>query len=515
MYPSKDYLIKILCSMLVLLICLPAAPVLARETHVLTLTDCQHIGRQRSYQMRTLQEDYQIARLELRAAVNRFKTQANLSLTAPDYSETIGSLQDSTGTHYFPVEQAVYSGNLQISQPLPTDGSIYLSAGVYHIQDYFERDESFRLNTRVGLEQPIEALYSYNRIQAAYKLAELNYELARRRLTRAQLDLDYAVSQAFYNLILAIERLNISAQTLHQQEEACQLAGNKYKAGVIAEVEALQMEVDLGEAQNNFDIARAEREAQANYLKQLLNFNLADSLVLRDDLSYQPVTVDLEKALQFGLKNRLEIREKEIQTEQARIEIEGTRVDHQIRGKISAYYDFIGVNQQEQRFAWYSTFGNAWEELKKRPGNRGVSLQLTIPLWDWGVNDARVQAAQARLRQAGYSLDDEKMSVERDIRNTVNNLNSSLKRLQLLEKNVRVAERSFEISKKRFANGDINSQSLALDRNRLSQAYNSRLNALISYKLLLADLTRKTFYDFAAGRPVSAGGPDFLPATDK
>ena len=125
-----------------------------------------------------------------------------------------------------------------------------------------------------------------------------------------------------------------------------------------------------------------------------------------------------------------------------------------------------------------------------------MALRLNIPLWDWGVNKARVQAAEAALRQANLSLENQKTEVERDIRNNVNRLKSSLKRLKLLQKTVEVAERSFEISKNRFANGDINSQSLALDRQRLSNAYNSRLSALINYKLQLADLRRKTFYDF-------------------
>jgi outer membrane protein TolC len=128
---------------------------------------------------------------------------------------------------------------------------------------------------------------------------------------------------------------------------------------------------------------------------------------------------------------------------------------------------------------------------------------LNIPIWDWGVNKAQVRAAEASLRQAKYRVDNEKVDVERDIRNTVNRLQSSLKRLKLLEKTVDVAERSFEISKNRFANGDINSQSLALDRQRLSNAYNTRLSALISYKLLLADLTRKTFFDFLAQEEVT------------
>jgi outer membrane protein len=72
----------------------------------------------------------------------------------------------------------------------------------------------------------------------------------------------------------------------------------------------------------------------------------------------------------------------------------------------------------------------------------------------------------------------------------------------LLEKNVEVAEKSIAISRSRFANGDINSQALALDRQRLSQAYISRLEAFTSYKLLIADLARKTFYDFENNRPL-------------
>ena len=58
------------------------------------------------------------------------------------------------------------------------------------------------------------------------------------------------------------------------------------------------------------------------------------------------------------------------------------------------------------------------------------------------------------------------------------------------------------ISKQRFSNGDIDSQALALDRNRLNLANIAHLDSYIQYKLLLADLMRKTFYDFETGQPV-------------
>ena len=475
---------------------------MAKNIRHLTLEECQQIARKHSYQMRSLIEDFKIAKYQLRSAQNRFKTQVNFVAQLPDYSETISSLQDSTGLHYFPVKQANFSGNLQIAQPLPTDGKIYLATGIYHVQDFFRHEQSFRLNTRIGFEQPIESFYAYNYLQSALKMAKLNYKLSKKRLLRAQLNLEYQVAQTFYNLYSAIERERIARQTLYQQKDAYHLAVNKFKAGVIAEVEALQMEVDLGQTQNNYDLARVDHLSSADALKQLLDIDLQDSIVVNTDLRYKIVKVDLDKAIRFGLANRLELQEQKISIEQQKLNIAQLKAQHTITGKISAYYDFIGVKQDPRTYPLETTFNNAWEELKRRPGNRGVALTVNIPLWDWGVNKNQVLASKAQLEKMQLSLDDTRITIIRDIRSTVLELQTSLRRLQLLEKNVDVAEKSFAISKNRFANGDINSQALALDRNRLSQAYNSRLNALISYKLLLANIKRKTFYDFVNDQPV-------------
>ena len=45
-------------------------------------------------------------------------------------------------------------------------------------------------------------------------------------------------------------------------------------------------------------------------------------------------------------------------------------------------------------------------------------------------------------------------------------------------------------------NGDITSQELALNRDRLTDAKTSYLNAYIDYRLAIADLKRKTLMDF-------------------
>jgi outer membrane protein len=167
-----------------------------------------------------------------------------------------------------------------------------------------------------------------------------------------------------------------------------------------------------------------------------------------------------------------------------------------INGDILVNYNFIGVDKSNRVIPLETSINNTWQNLIDRPGSFGVGLTVNIPILDWGENRAKVHAAQAALTQDQIRLDGEKVTIERDIRSTVSRLHSSLKRLQLLEKNIVVAEKSFEISRQRYVNGDIDSQAMALERERLNNAYISRLNSFIDYKLYLSDLMRKTFFDF-------------------
>ena len=98
------------------------------------------------------------------------------------------------------------------------------------------------------------------------------------------------------------------------------------------------------------------------------------------------------------------------------------------------------------------------------------------------------------------SLDDEKVTVEREIKDVVARVREAENRLSVLEKSQKLAERSYEISLARFDNGDITAQNLALDRDRLNQARSAYLDAYIDYQTAVADLKRKTLYDFENDR---------------
>jgi len=468
----------------------------SQQIYNLDLQSSIELAKEKSKTMLMLRQNLKKAAFDLKAATSTFKTHVTLDMLLPQYTETISSFTDTTGVTYYPIRQNTMNGYLTISQPLPTDGSLYIRSGAQSFVDYNAKERSGQIVSSLGLQQPIAAFFGYNQLQLGFKQAKLAYDLSLKQLKRAELDLIYSVSQSFFILLSDHERLNIAMISLGNQQEAYDIAQNKYKAGLIREVDALQMEVDLSEAINNHDLAQVEYNAQNASFKEDLGIDLRDSVIIKSDLSYNPVFVDAEKAVALALQNRLELKENEINIELSQMEIKRRKANGRISGNILLNYNFIGVDQSKLPIPIETSFSNTWQNLNSRRGSFGVGLTLSIPIIDWGENKAKVHSAQSTLELNKIQMDYEKIDIERDIRTTVNRLQSSLRRLQLLEKNVTVAEKSFEISRKRYANGDIESQAMALERDRLNTAYTSRLDSYIVYKLLLSDVMRKTFFDF-------------------
>lgn len=476
------------------------------EVHQLDLETSIAIAKMSSYDILILRQNIKMAEFDLKATTSRLKTHVDLDLQVPGFSNTIYEFKDATGVViYNPLKTNALTGRLRVTQPLPTDGNIFLEANPSVISDYTNDTRTSRFNTAIRLNQPLNAFFGYNDIQTNFKTAKLNYESSKKRLTREELNLIYNVSNNFYNLLAIQKRLDIAKLNLERQKEAYDIAQNKYDVGLIREVDALQMEVDLAEAQNNYDLNLVNLETASNSFKELLGLPITDSIKIDANMNYTPVIVELNKALEYARKSRLELREQDIQIELNELNLKRQKAEGRISGAINASYGLTGIDYQEDpgAFNMEKTTDRVFNNLSDRGPNYGVSLDISIPIIDWGENKARVNRVKAQLQQNIYQMERLERSIDNEVRNLVANYSNSLKRLQLLEKNVSVAEKSFSITLSRYSDGDIDSQALALERERLNNAYLSHLSAYINYELLLADLMRKTYYDFKTQKPIN------------
>ena len=296
--------------------------------------------------------------------------------------------------------------------------------------------------------------------------------------------------------------MQIARMNFERQQEAYTIIQNKYAAGLVREVEALKMEVDLSEASNQFENAKTDFAFTLRDFKETIGIDLADSVSIESRYAYEPIVIPTEKAIELALKNRTELRENEISIEMQEMQLKRQKAQGRISGDILLNYNFFGVNQSDRGIPIGTTFEDTWINLMDRPGSFGVGLTATIPILDWGANRARVESAQSVLDQEKLQMRNTQIGIEKEILSLVDNIHNSLRGLQIMEKTVVIAEKSFEISRQQYANGEIDSQTMALERERLNSTYVARLSSYITYKLSLSDLMRKTYYDFEKDRSI-------------
>jgi len=471
---------------------------------LLVLDDAIAIALEKSYRMKSLRLSLAQAEQNLIAAKGRFRTNAQLSLNTPRWYESVSQIQRPDDLPIYNTTGLInYQGTLNISQPLPTGGALSLESRAYH-QDV----STFRTDLDSSLKRSeilssvslnfSQDLFTPNGLRLGLRRANLNFERTTKYYRRNELDLVYQVTQSFFALYRATAQARIAEDNALQQFELYDLAKKKYQAGLIPEVEALQMEVDLADSRNNLLSAQGALGRAEDAFKRLIGLELSDSVGVQTDFEYQKIEINQDEATKLALANRTEIREGEIDVEVAKINVRETDARSAIKGELSAFYDLTGVSDPYLPYGstWKTLWNSSRSDMDRRPHNRGVVFSLTVPLWDWGVNAAEVSSAQANLRTQELDLVEQQKQIVLDVRDVVSQMQEAESRYEVLLKNQEVAQRAFDISIERFNNGDITSQELALDRNRLTQAKLSFLVAYIDYKLAVADLKRKTMWDF-------------------
>lgn len=486
-----------------------AVPVAAQEEPIiLTLDNAIELALERSYDARRERLILLGAQQNVVAQKGRFKTQVNLTLNSPDFQERVQAIP-------LPDELPIYNttgtlrwqSQMRITQPLPTNGSISLRSELYQIResvfkdqlDITEKEKRFYSSFRLIFNQP---LFVPNTLKLGMERANLEHERAQREFTRTELDVVYRVTASFFDLYSATRRLEIAREEVNQQEQAYELARQKFDAGLIPEVGALQMEVDLAQSRNRLLEAEGDLSQMEDRFKITVGLPLEQQVAVKTDFALSLFDVDEEKAIEQGLRHRAEIRRGEIDRRLAEITVQETDARTAIRGDIRAYYDLTGISDPYLDYGVSTArlFRSSINDIRRRPKNRGITFTLSVPIWDSGVNRAEVAAARARLERNELTERENKRLVVQDIRAVITRLRETRGRLDVLKRSEEVALRSFEISQAQFDNGDITSQELAENRDRLTTARQNYLAAYIDYQLSVADLKRNTLYDFEKGR---------------
>lgn len=462
----------------------------------LSLMESIELASEKSYRMQNVSERYVAAKKTFEATALSLRTAVDLQLSMPNYSESLSSQFNPLTQRYefYQISTTRVQSTLSLQQPVVwTGGTLSLSGFVFGrdqtsgltgsqktVRDYFS-------NFFVSYTQP---LLTPNLHKLTLERAEISLSQAESDYVRAQLDIIYDVTEAFYAVYQNSQRVEFSRELVKQNEEAYQTAQNKLAAGLIPEVEMLQSEVDLVASRN--DLLNLERElARAqNSFKLLVGISLQDEVILRTDLSHKSVRISPELAVRKALENRTDLMSTRRMQELRELEVDVAKSRRDFRFDVTATY---GLNRNDASFSdVFNDFGRT----------RSVSLTVSVPLFDWGRNSREVEAAEAEHKSAMLTVDNLEQQIRQEILDLVNRIRVAGSRIQVLEKSVDVAQKGYDINLERFRTGTITRNDLAQAQQRLATAKVNNLAALVDYQLGLADLRRRTLWDFERNEPV-------------
>ena len=366
-----------------------------------------------------------------------------------------------------------------------TDARISLSNRFGYYDSYSEytgtTTAGFSNNVSLNLDQP---LFTYNRTKMALK--ELQYALENAQLNYAiqLLSLEMQVSRAFYYVYQQQQSLDIANQAFQNMQKSYEVSRNKVDAGISPKEEMFQAELNLATARSDFENKQVSLENAKDDFKILIGMSLYEDVIVIPNIAVDTVGVDIAFAIDKGLANRMELRQRKIDIEISQFDLIQTKALNEFKGNLGISVGIFGDNS------------NVADVYANPTDNESVSLSLTIPLWDWGERKSRIKASEATIKTANISFEEEQNNIILSIRKIYRNLLNLRNQIEIARQNVTNAQLTYDLNLERYRNGDLTGMDLNLFQNQLSEKQLTYTNSLISYKLELLNLKIQTLYDF-------------------
>ncbi len=332
------------------------------------------------------------------------------------------------------------------------------------------------------LQQPIFRPQIFTAIGIAgtiKKLTEQSYQASR---TAVITD----VKKAYYDVLIAQEQAKLVAQSIARSEQALNDTRLLYKQGLAADLDTLRAFVNVENLRPTLIKAQSLVDITKTILKTKLSMSASDDFVLTDSLMFDgnPPMLNFETAYNEAIENRPEVSQLKLQIEVAEAQVDAETANFLPTLDAQAQYQRLTLanNFQFDQYSW----GN----------NLSVGLQLTVPLslpfltGTYTQTSAKVQQAKLEKKKSETLYENVRENIRAEVKNAVSTLDETTKRLQVQATTVQSAERSYNITRLRRAQGIGSALELTDAELALTQAKGNYLQAVYDYLVAKINLEK-------------------------
>ncbi len=492
--------------LLVAALVLGAAPLAAQDSTVappraraveppspgaLTLPQVIALAQQHGNPARAARATRDAARYRSAAFSSSLLPQLSLQGTVPSYNRSITSVVQSNGAQTFePVQQTSANLSMRLTQRLPlTGGFLFVQSSLaqFHTTGATERWSSTPVS--VGLVQDI---LRPNTLAWDRREQNVRSERDERAYLEAQEDIAIQTTDLFFNVYAARTALRNAIANAATNDTLYRLNTGRFQVGRIGENDLLQSELALLRARSALEGAQLEYDRATAALRIQLGMPLGAPLDVAMTSAIPEIAADTAKAVAEALRNRAAVSDAALADVQSRRSVTEAKLRSGMGATVQASY---GYNAS-------AVGGGVREVYNDLLEARQFSLQVSVPLWQWGQHGENVRAAQAdrdrALAQNEMSMD----QVAQDAHFAALQLGQARRTVALLATADSVAGKRFDVAYNRYVIGRIAIDNLYIAQNEKDQALTQYVDGLRRYWQAYYRLRRVTLYDFEQDRAI-------------
>jgi outer membrane protein TolC len=439
------------------------------------------------------QTGYSLVASERNLMAQQAALKSQFSLAVTPYRTSSDRVFNDLIADYNSQTQTRSEATFTIRQPIKyTDGTVFIrntfgwteasssAAGS-------EKSSRFSNSLSINLQQP---LFTYNRTKMAIQELELALENTQLAYVIQRLSIERQVTAQFLNLYYSRMSIQISQEELNNAMESLNIIQSKVEAGLSAPEELYQADITKDNSLAALENQKMEHENSLDAFKRLLGLELESLVDVSADIQKTLVEVDLGRAIDHGLENRMELRQRDIELQYAMNDLIVVGAQNEFKASLEVGFGLTGTDE---------SLDNIFDSPNS---DRLFALTFDIPLFDWGEKKHRLAASQAQIDTSRLSAEEEMKGIKSEIREAYRSFMNQKLQIEIAEKSIKNAELTYDINLERYRNGDLSSKDLQFYQLQLSQQRLSLVQALISNRLALLDLKIRTLWDFEKNRSI-------------
>lgn len=455
---------------------------------VLTLDDAMKTALENSPEIQKSKLNMEKNRQYLNAQYAALKSRFSLDVSPINYE--VQEIYNNYFSQWYREENKMAYGSLIVRQPIKqTDGTIILRNNLAYQDNYSEANNTtnrgFNNNFYIEFTQP---LFTYNRTKMNLERNKLSLENAILSYSLQMLNLEMQVTQAFFFIYQKQMALKIAKDEFDNQQISKDIIESKVNAGLSAKEELVQAELNLATSKSNLDNKQVDLDNEKDQFKILVGLSIYEEIEVAADVEYMPVLINLEKAIDNGINQRMELRQRKIDITYAQFDLIENSATNEFRADMKLSLGLMGNNENLM---------NVYNKPTKSPQ---FGITFSIPLFDWGERKAMIKAGEAELESKQIDLSSQENDIVLKIRKIYRNLQNLIIQIEIAEKNEKNAQLTYDINLERYKNGDLTSMDLNRYQTQLSEKKASLSNALINYRLELLNMKIQSLWDFENNR---------------